>query len=190
MTHLIAYLVGFLLAMCPVKNHAPPLTPGTGETPEEVTARYEAVAQDIAAVLLDPDETPLYTGDHGRERGALVLAALAFEESGMRKDVDEGLCKKGDPRGDSDSCGAFTMWQIHTAGGLVLDGTGFKVLLAQPAAWQAEHTKDALHATDILHDRKKAVRLALHMAHVSIDNWTRGRAAKGDAQRWWAAHPF
>lgn len=67
-------------------------------------ARYHAVAEDVAQVVLA--EEPVFDGEHGRERTALLLAAIASLESGYHRDVDH--CVRRGPGG------AETLWQLHT----------------------------------------------------------------------------
>lgn len=57
---------------------------------------YEEVAHDVADVAQDPNEAPLFEGDQGRERTALLLLGIAYYESGgFARDVDEDR-RRGD----------------------------------------------------------------------------------------------
>jgi len=60
--------------------------------------RYESIAEDISAVAMDENEPPLFKGPAGREATAILLSAVAWHESGFRKDVDicKGILSKGD----------------------------------------------------------------------------------------------
>lgn len=60
--------------------------------------RYESMAADIAAVAFEEDEPPLFDGPAGREATAMLLTAIAWHESGFRKDVEtcHGPIAKGD----------------------------------------------------------------------------------------------
>lgn len=60
--------------------------------------RYEKVAADIAEVAFDENEPPLFDGPAGREATAMLLTAIAWHESGFRKDVElcHGPIAKGD----------------------------------------------------------------------------------------------
>ena len=60
--------------------------------------RYESIAEDISAVAMDESEPPLFKGAAGREATAILLSAVAWHESGFRKDVDicKGIRSKGD----------------------------------------------------------------------------------------------
>ena len=65
---------------------------------EEAQQRYESIADDISAVVMDDAEPPLFTGPAGREATGVLLSAIAWHESGFRKDVDvcKGVRSKGD----------------------------------------------------------------------------------------------
>lgn len=95
-----AWILVLLLAIAP-----PGRTPAR-ESAEAGRARYEAIAADIAAVVEDPDEAPLFGGPLGRERTAALLVAVAYMESGLRVDVDTGS-RRGD---GGRSC---TLWQLQ-----------------------------------------------------------------------------
>jgi hypothetical protein len=183
---LASYLIAALLAWCPVARQS------RMETADEAKVRYAAIAQDISAVVFDEAEPPLYTGDRARERTGLILAALAVQESALRRDVDLGVCRQGDARGDSDSCHAFTLWQIHANdnGGIVTDGTGLRFIGTMSPEWQQAHWFDVLRGVDLVRDRKLAARVALHMARVSVQNWTTAKNASAMAQKYWYSHPF
>lgn len=64
----------------------------------EAQKRYEEMAADIAEVAFEEDEAPLFDGPAGREATALLLTAIAWHESGFRKDVEtcHGPIAKGD----------------------------------------------------------------------------------------------
>lgn len=190
MNALVSYLVLFFCTLCPVRLQGPPVVPAGGEEPEAARARYASIAEDIAHVASEPSEPPLFRGNRARERTALVLAALAFEESGLRADVDRGECTRGDPRGDSDGCEAVSLWQVHARGGIALEGVTFRKVLGNSAFIASHPDLVVVQPEDLARDRVLAVRVALHMARRSLGNWTRGRAARGDAERFWQAHPF
>src|SRR4051794_30812822 len=81
-TALAAYLVSAMTTWTPPQHH-----------PEGATAaakRYESIALDIATVVSDEKEAPVFAGEHGRTQTALLLAAIASFESAYRADVDNG----------------------------------------------------------------------------------------------------
>ena len=64
----------------------------------DAQTRYESIAEDITAIAMDENEPPLFTGPAAREATAVLLSAIAWHESGYRKDVDvcKGVRSKGD----------------------------------------------------------------------------------------------
>jgi len=96
------------------------------ETKEEGTQRYEALAEAITRVAFDPAEKPLFDGPSGRAKTALWMAAVAWGESGLRRDVGEGVGPKS--RGDNGS--SFCQMQIHLPGATKWEGLTGKDLLA------------------------------------------------------------
>jgi hypothetical protein len=151
------------------------------EPPEDAQARYEAIARDVAAVVLDEDETPIFSGPGGRARTGLLLLSVASYESYFRKDVDDGT-RLGD-HGRS-----FCLMQIHVGDGVTREGWSGPELVA---------------------DRKRCVRAALHILLGSFGACRRlplddrlsayatgrceegsdaSRARVGRARKWWEAH--
>ena len=64
----------------------------------DAQTRYESIAEDITAVVMDESEPPLFEGPAAREATGVLLSAIAWHESGFRKDVDvcKGVMSKGD----------------------------------------------------------------------------------------------
>jgi len=106
------------------------------EPVEEAERRYEDLAADIAEVAFDENEAPLFDGPAGREATALLLTAVAWHESGFRKDVEicEGPIAKGD---EGRSIGLFQ----------IMRGAN----------------RQGYSAKQICSDRKLQVRLGLHV---------------------------
>lgn len=150
----------------------PPAAQPEGE--DAAKARYAAIAQDVAAVVSDPDEPPLFEGDNDRHRTALLLLSIASYESSFFARVDEGRCL---PR-ECDAGHAFGLFQVQPARGIALDGDGWR------------YDSRGFHGRDMVRDRRIAIRVALHLARGPHDpRWTGGdRTARADT--WAAAHPF
>ena len=100
--------------------------------------RYESIAVDIDAVVSDQAEEPIAPGPEGRVRTALLLASTAYDESYYRADVDDGRA-----RGDQ----------------------GHSVCVMQ--IW-VERTRDGWTADELIHNRQKCVRTALHIIRGSM----------------------
>lgn len=86
------------------------------ETVAEGRARYATIAEDLDAVLEDPS-TWVSSGARAKERTAAMVLAVAFFESGFRKDVDRGEGRLG--RGDKGRSWCLMQIQTGTGGGTV-----------------------------------------------------------------------
>jgi hypothetical protein len=170
---LASYILAFMVAKYPVENHR-----FLGVSDEYTTARYEAIAADIADVALDPDEPPVFKSRFvekrfrdldGRVKTAVLMASVArFESGGYREDVDT-LVKKGD--------------------------NGHAVCLLQLHLWPGE----------IVTDRASCLRAGMRHLRVSyrechnLSGYTVGHCVEheeqadrrsGMATEWVKAHPF
>jgi hypothetical protein len=107
---------------------------------EAERTRYTEIASDLAAVVFDPAEEPLYAGDDGRARTALLLASIAAHESTFRADVEDGRA-----RGDGGSSWCFM--QLHIGAGKTVEG------------WTGK---------EVTSDRRLCFRAGLHVARESF----------------------
>lgn len=115
--------------------------PEARETHEQRDERYRAIAEDVAAVVFDPAEAPVYRGPFGRVRTAGLVVAVAWMESGFARDVDLGPCAPGRVRaGQCDHGRSASMWQIKVGRG---------------------RTREGWTQADLFADRRKAIRAAL-----------------------------
>lgn len=154
------YLLAAMTAWMPITSHA------HSEAPEVTEARYEQIAADIAEVALDPDEAPLFAGEDGRVKTALLLLSVAYHESRFRGDVDAGRCKPY----ECDHGKAFSLWQLHPEDGLVFDDDVFTFARNRPTTWRQEHAGEIFDGPALVRDRKLAARMALHMLRYSMKN--------------------
>jgi hypothetical protein len=179
MNALIAYLLAAMVTWSPPGDH------DYYEPREETLERYAAIARDVAEVALDPGEAPLFGGPQGRMQTGLLLASVAFYESGgYRRDVDLGIGKKA--RGDSGR--SWCLMQINLG-----DGT----------------TVERWSGRDLVLDRQKCLRVGLRRMRESFDmckgeafidrlsGYTTGRCTADDdyshrrmkrALQWWSQH--
>jgi hypothetical protein len=157
---LTSYLLAAMTAWMPMKNHA------RSEAPEVTEGRYQQIAEDIATIALDPDEAPLFQGEDGRVKTALLLLSVALHESAFRGDVDAGKCKPY----ECDHGKAFSMWQLHPEDGLVFDSDLFTFARNRPTSWREEHASEIFDGPALVRDRKLAARMALHMLRYSMKN--------------------
>jgi hypothetical protein len=121
--------------------------------------RYESIAEDITAVVMDPDEAPLFDGPAAREATGVLLSAIAWHESGYRKDVD--VCRGGRSKGDNGR------------------SVGLLQVMAGP-------NYEGHKAREICEDRQLAIRLGLHVLRRAKDachggprSWLQSYAAGG-----------
>jgi hypothetical protein len=123
---IVTWLVAAMFAWTPAK--------------EADRARYTEIANDIAAVVYDPQEQPLFSGDDARAKTALVLASIAAHESVFRADVEDGRA-----RGDGGTSWCFM--QLHIGSGKTVEG------------WTGK---------DVTSDRRLCFRAGLHVAKESF----------------------
>ena len=164
MNPLTTYILAFMLARAPVESHR-----FTGATDAQTTARYAGIAADIADVSMDPEEPPVFSGDDGRVKTAMLLASITlFESGGYRADVDE-LRHRGDG--------------------------GQAVCLAQIHPWKGERIVDR---PSCLRAALRHLRSSFASCH-SMSGYTVGRCEEHEpkaelrirtAIRWLDHHPF
>ena len=180
---LAAWLLSVMLASAPPGRSRFPSA--AKETAEAGQDRYGAIAKDIAEVAMDPGEAPVFDGPHARERTAALLLAIAWHESGWRRDVDLGL-------------GPFAR------------GTGRYHCIMQVAVDRGKHAS-GWSGKQLVEDRERCVRAALDILQRARgacrpqgpDAWmrlyvsgqcTRGRKAAderlGTARRWLSLYPL
>lgn len=181
------YLYAAMAAWVPLGQHA------YYESEESTKARYESIADDYAAVALDPDEPPLYKGDEDRARvqTALTLAAFGSYESFFNAEVDDGR-----KRGDHGT--AYCLMQVRPIRGIFLDGTKYGWAVHKTKEWREENADRILKGPDLLTDRKVCFTVALHMLRTDGIYGYTGEAKGGKkaearlnrAKRWLSEHPF
>jgi hypothetical protein len=179
MNALIAYLLAAMVTWSPPADH------DYYQPREETLERYASIAHDVASVALDPAEAPLFPGPQGRAQTALLMASVAFYESGgYRRDVDLGMGRRA--RGDSGR--SWCLMQINMGEGATIEH------------WSGR---------DLVDDRQKCLRVGLRRMRQSFDmckgeafidrlsGYTTGRCTEADdfshrrmkrALDWWGAH--
>jgi hypothetical protein len=134
MEAILSYLTAAMIAWIPLHAHAP------FEASDDVLSRYESIVRDVVEVAFDEGESPLYGGEDGRMRTALMMLSVASFESGYRKRVDEGQ-RRGD-HGRS-----YCLMQIQVGNGTTREG------------WTGR---------DLVTDRRLCFRAALHILQDSL----------------------
>jgi hypothetical protein len=144
MTPAAAWILSLMVLLAPPSKAETRVTYADAkETAAEALVRYGEIAEAIADVAYDPNEDPLFVRDgRARARTAATLLAVSFLESGLRRDVDLGLGRAG--FGPTMDCG---LWQMNIGNGRTAEG------------WSC---------FELLHDRRKAARSALHLLAKSL----------------------
>lgn len=163
------------------------LKPSQYETHQD---RFTAIARDALEVSFDPTEEPLFKGEQGRQKTALLLLSIASLESGYRTRVEDGK-----ERGDHGGSVCYMQLNIGDRQ-LVMTERGARYSYDRSEGWNAK---------DILADRKKCFKAGLHMARMSFDTcgnlsvYTTGRCFQNEktanerlirAQQAWKTAPF
>ena len=87
------------------------------ETEAEGRARYAEIAKAAVQVVYEPSTPPVFQGAYGRASTTALLLAVAFHESGFRRDVDLGIGALARGSG-TDSC----LMQIRVGAGRTPQG--------------------------------------------------------------------
>lgn len=114
---LATYIFAAMISWVPIDNHT------FYEKPEITVARYHDIANSIVEVALDPEIEPLFAGEDGRIKTALLLASVASSEGFFRKDID--TCKIGGDHGL-----AWGLWQTHASKKLVCSNRKAAIIIA------------------------------------------------------------
>ena len=153
---LIGYLFRFLTDTIPINQHV-------GEDPAETYARYMAHAENIADVALDPTEKPLFGGENGRIKTALVIASIETFESWIKKGPIHGDCHEHPDRRcrkSTDVPHSFCHMQIQPGPtGIILDSETYR--FAKPG-------EKGYTGADLDQDAKLCNRIGLHMVRESF----------------------
>ena len=135
-----------LWVLAPARAERIPTIEENRETAEERDTRYQSIAADLASVVLDPEEAPLFKGPDARARtGAVLLGISRFESGDWNLVVDRGIGKMG--RGDHGD--SWCLMQIYLPEGHRTTAEG----------WTGE---------DLVEDRTKCFRAALHIVRASF----------------------
>lgn len=138
--------------------------PNAKETESEGLTRYASIAEDALKIAFDPSEPPLFKGDQARYKTFALLLSVADSESGYRKDVDigHGAASKGD------SGQSWCLEQVRL--GVATNGkTSTRIRLIPGGGIEYTGDKSAYGGEDLVSDRKKCFRVALHIMRMSFD---------------------
>jgi hypothetical protein len=135
MESLVTYLVAAMMTWVPL-NAQP-----RSESPETSQAHYESIARDLASVVWDESEQPLFDGPDARAETALLMLSIASFESSYQVKVDDG-----NHRGDNGH--SYCLMQIHVGDG---------------------KTREGWTGGDLVANRTMCFRAALHILHASFN---------------------
>ena len=82
--NLSTYILTAILYLSPLHENL------YAEDPSTRLPRYQSMSQDIAEVVEDPEELPVFTGKFAREKTAILIVSMADHESNYDKNVDTG----------------------------------------------------------------------------------------------------
>lgn len=179
----IAWIIAIMVSVSPVGRAQ--YAKEAKESREETTERYESIAKDLAEVVYDPAEKPLFSGPNGRAKTALVLLAISnYESGGYRRDVDFNKGKLA--RGDGGK--SWCMMQI-LLGTPNSEGKTRRRVIVTPGGgyeWTTDPTK-GWGGEDLIEDRKKCFRTGLSMARVSFNACGGSQASLKDRLKLYAS---
>lgn len=170
--------------------------------PHKDIGHYDAIATDIASVVLSPSEPTLFVGDDDKHRTAILITTLAFFEGRFLTYVDNGDCNDRGWRKEAwkkkqiwapnicDGGYAYTLWQIHDEGGIELSN----------GEWTYKF--GSVKGADMVANRQLAVTTALHFVRKSLrvshglcgytgdDGCSKATTRMRFAHAWLEHHPF
>lgn len=139
--------------------------PEAQETVEEATERYESIANDVAYVVWDPQERPIFHGSRARVRTAMVLLAVITFESAFRKDVDYGVGKLSKGDGGKSWC----LNQVNLGLGDNYGNTPYRIVVNIGGGYRFSTNQDeGWSGQDLVEDRQKCFRAALSVLRSSF----------------------
>jgi hypothetical protein len=184
-TLLAHYLLAAMVSWAPPEVHA-----YTGVSKADTLERYEAIANDMAVIA--SQEAPLFAGNSGRAKGALLAMAIASYESGrFRADVDTTI-----PSGDCQDKRGHALHTKNCEG-----GTRHAVCLAQIWLRHGETLKDRQDCFRLEFDRIRESmhacsrapadeKLAVYASGNCQDGLSESRTRVRRAMRYWQTHEF
>jgi hypothetical protein len=94
--------------------HRPHLATTAQETPEQEDARRRELATAIVEAAFDPEASPVFRGDNGRSRTAMLIALKFWTEGGFRRDIQSGFNRDAQAKiGLNDHGNSYCLSQIN-----------------------------------------------------------------------------
>lgn len=200
---IIAWILAFIVVQAPPGR--PQFITAAKETLPDATARYDSIASDIAEVVYDTNEAPLFKGPDGRIRTVGVILSIMLHESGFRKDVDNGQGALAVGDGGRSWC----MMQVQLGRANASGHTNQRIILDADTFSYAFDGKTGFGGEDLVRDRKTCIRVGLHIIRKSftscaklpalqlLNAYASGVCEKGQVEsgrrmglalRWYTAH--
>jgi hypothetical protein len=176
MEQLFAWILSFMVAVAPPGRNT--YIPEANETKDDAMARYESIAQDVAQVIWDTEEKPLFQGPNGRARTAALILSVMLHESAFRKDVDTGIGKLA--RGDGGR--SWCLMQMNIGSGRTISWNKTKYRFAKDGD-PVDEILPSYTGQMLVQDRKNCIRAGLHGIHgtrcggLPVREWLRAYAS-------------
>lgn len=189
------YLVAAMISWVPFSNQIQRASDGSWlhdksglylkEDETDVRQRYESIADDIVDVAYDDALKPLFTGEEGRLKTALMLTAMPSLEGGFHKWVDDGTCNtrtfqthmQAQGKMECDGGLAWSLWQLHMYNYVIKDGMLTQAQYLQNSLkqedrdWIRNHKSEIITPQQVIADRKLAVKIAYYLMYYSLHNF-------------------
>jgi len=141
------------------------------EDEASVKARYEADAERIVDVTYDDTLKPIFRGEEGRLKTALLLGAIASLEGGFHEWVENGDCNQaGWLGGGCDGGHAYSIFQIHVYDYMIKDGVLTQSRYVDKEYREA-HQDEIIKGQTLIDDPYKAVLVAYYLALNSMTTY-------------------
>jgi hypothetical protein len=151
------------------------------EDPAVARARYERIAGEIVSIAFDEANPPLFRGEEGRLKTALLLASIASFEGGYHKWVEDGTCNTrlflADHPRECDGGAAWSNWQLHMYRYVIRSGEMTQAqylensLVPEDREWIKDHADSIIRGPDVARDPKLAVQVAYYLVRYSEKNF-------------------
>jgi hypothetical protein len=156
---------------------------GAKPIPQDEVARVDEVrqraAESIYQVSYDVDEVPLFQGNHGRARTALLLTSIEALESRFLNRILTGHCIKP----ECDNGRAWSGFQIH------LGPHGLRFLPGGKAAQCFVRSPECFGAQELTDDWSLQTRAGLAIYRTNPRQFSTWLEANSQANAWYAKNP-
>lgn len=166
---IVQYVVALMISLAPPDR--PHFVPEAQETPDLAKARYNDIAKAMVNVAYDPTFRPLYSGTRARLRSLSLIFAIAYMESGFRRDIDLGLGRhRLGKMGWNDHGRSWCMMQVN---------------LGKNGDTSASNTSQGWSGLDLVQDRQKCFMAGAEVLRISMGSCP--GASEGDRLRVYAS---